>query len=614
MTAFSKNQTAETHIVLTMIPHVTKLFTITSIISALLSKFSVELECSKVLDFIMSSTRNPRVLKGRDSRPARFDPGDRLLSLSVDQLLVLTQYTIAEFCSKLSLANACTFKSNPQPAIEWSIGVAESDDQYEKIYEQSAYFDTRMSMLLHYCETDEHLFRLISWLEDSTENLTEKDIRQIMLLEIYFKCPRVLCNFRAFDVSSKINCLINCRSNKLDLILHSMICRWAHLAKLPGKESSVSQIGSVLKRAARDHPCLMIRLDERFISDQSDAVNFLPSRFARDNSSKTNCHDRVNDQYKELTFDFEIDDLVVGDSIYLCLLPISVEQRIFEPPKNLAPHSFKPYYVSSTMDILNSFIAFARNYVVRFPRLIAFVDKVFVILKAFYAVNPELTISFMKSNASVLQVISNRYPELHSMRSLLSLMSLCTFPMAGRRTCSPLPDGGNDSSDDQWTPLLVRPPSPIYPGQVTQILNRLARASQNPEIIAALKEIEDLCQMKPDGLPYFKDKLVSLLTNENADIRKTALCLIINCLNENPSEIDTVVPMLQHCLNHPELSVAQTIADRLPDICRLCSAKNASLLIRSACLRVNTLQNIEQNLISSISAVNTHCLTGFLSN
>ncbi|CDW59655.1 hypothetical protein TTRE_0000799301 [Trichuris trichiura] len=495
MTAFSKNQTAEKHIVLTMIPHVTKLFTITSIISALLSKFSVELEFSKVLDFIMSSTRNPRVLKGRDSRPARFEPGDRLLSLSVNQLLVLTQYTIAEFCSKLSLADACTFKGSPEPGIEWSIGAAESDDQHEKIYEQSAYFDTRMSMLLHYCETDEHLFRLISWLEEFTESPTEKDIRQIMLLQVYFKCPRMLCSFRAFDASSKINCLVNCRSNKLDLVLHSMICRWAHLAKLPGKESSVNQIGSVLKRTARDHPCLMIR-----------HLPLLASHLRGTTEYRTT-------QYCNSTY-------LLWFTIILALL------------ENLAPLSFQPYYVSSTMDILNSFIGFARNYVVRFPRLIAFVDKVFVILKAFYAVNPELTISFMKSNAAVLH---------------------------------------NDSSDDQWTPLLVRPPSPVYPGQVTQILSRLTRACQNPEISAALKEIEDLCQMKPDGLPYFKDELVSLLTHENADIRKTALCLIINSLNEDPSEIDAVVPMLQRCLNHTELSIAQTVADRLPDICRLCS-------------------------------------------
>uniref|UniRef100_A0A5S6R1H3 DUF3677 domain-containing protein n=1 Tax=Trichuris muris TaxID=70415 RepID=A0A5S6R1H3_TRIMR len=573
--AFSKKETAESHIILTMIPHATKLSTITSVISALLSKFSDEPECSRVLDFVMASSRNPRVLKGRDSRPPRFDPGDRLLSLSVDQLLVLAEYTIAEFCTKLCLTDVSTFNGNIQPAIEWSVGTSESDGEYAKIHERSAYLETRMSTLLHYCETGEHLLRLIAWLEESPRSPSEKDVRQIMLLEIYFKFPRMLSHFKTPDISSVISCLVHCRSNKLDLVLHTMICKWARLAKFPGKEGIVGQIGSVLKRTARDHPCLMMR-----------HLPLLASHLRGTTAYRTS-------QYCNSTY-------LLWFTIILALI------------ENLAPHSFMPNYVSSTMDILNSFIGFARNYVIRFPRLIAFVDKVFVILKAFYAVNPELTISFMKSNASTLQLISNRYPELHNMRSLLSLISLSTSTTAGRKA-SPLPGGSSDGKDDQWTPLLVRPPSPVYTGQITQILNRLTRASQIFEFNAVLKEIEDLCQMKPDGFPYFKNELVRLLIHHNGDVRKAALCLIISCLNEHPSEIGTVAPMLEHCLNHPELAYAQTIADRLPDICRICPAKTASLLVRSACLRVNTLENIEQILVSSISAINTHCLSGLLS-
>lgn len=471
---------------------------------------------TSVLDFLWACIHIPKLWQGRERKGLKNLPPEDVLGLSVDQLSSVLDYIVQE-----------ASEHNDQSA-EQKVSTDAAD-----------VISCRVELLkCCLCNDNTKLRCLVEHMEKCALNTSSYSKLYLhMLLELYLQYPYLLSWLQ--DTSLLLNDTYTTQrsTSQLDLISHRLLSGLGNAVPGKASENRMYDANNAGRKLAAEHPLLILR--------QLPLIAALLQ-------GKTQ---------------FSIQEMKTRNYLLLFSYVLGLLEL-------LEPHIFRKEYTALD-DVLEAYFSLIKSHGQEYKNISTIIVTFIQFLHRFVLHEPQRAVHILQKYVDLLSVVSNHYPDLSVLKSLLAGLSL---PRQLTKQTKELEDVESSSG-----PLLVnvRASSPWTFSQLVPFFARLAKDSPKSEVLDVLQDLDEASKRKVDILDHFQADLKRLMTDVNDECRNAAYTMVMRSIRHNPSHAAQYVPVFVQCLNDECPDIVYSALRNLAEFVTLCQ-EHANVILEKA--------------------------------
>ncbi|PNF16802.1 hypothetical protein B7P43_G18054 [Cryptotermes secundus] len=540
-TAVSKSGSSSTQscrpYLLTLLTHRASWATLHHCLQNLLNECDQKYDPTAVLDFLWALTCNPKLWQGREKFTPKHHSAEDILGLTSAQTLALVGYIVEEAL----------------------LTVRESETHLQQIALDK--MESRLPLLLQCTSGGQEMAAVARYLVDimSAKTGTKSDIAHQLLLKLYLRIPGLIHHLVDVELDKFLAgaCVNEWSSSVLDGMSHTLFTALTATSQSKDWTRRSQEYELLARKMASVHPILVLRQ--------------LPMLAAT-------LRGRVH-------LDF---------AVFRSRNHLNLFQQVVGILELLQPHIFLQEYSEGLEDTLRSYFALFK-YHGHMKDLLSLLNRFISLLQGFISYDAQRALKYLQKHAHVLSDLQIFHPNLPSLRTLLSGISL---PKTDEE--------GGEIIVAVAAPPPAADPSPVW----TPRLASLSKM-QGDDVYTALQELDHLSSRKPSILDTFCEPISELLLSPTSNIRTLAHVLLARHLRHNPAAatVGTSLAAFLRCLESDQADVLNTALERLPEIV-LCAQEHALPLLQKVfnlgmCSNVNTVPHISKTI--ALLNVQTGC-------
>ncbi|XP_031573151.1 integrator complex subunit 1-like [Actinia tenebrosa] len=529
------------------------------------------------LDFVWTCFHIPRLWQGREqkstavgtntSETAEYE--DPVLSVTPTQACHVTRLVLAEadavirnLCRKKGVAFEDFDKYNSQSNQDGSAVMASLNLEANELI--ADVIRHRMPLLLLCCHgNDSHLKATVDYLIKTTR--WPSWLKSQCLAHIYLAHPRVvvwLQDHKSLFTSGVFTKATHCQ---LDALCHRVLTILADCK--PGREYEESANSSSLlcRSIAATHPMLLLRHLPMIACLLRGRVHLTSKEFSNQQHLLLFSHVLgILDLVRPHVF---IEDKCIEDGLEETLF---VYFELVQSPCL----GFK-----EVASVLSKFTEFLYHYCTN---------------------KPEKSLALLQSKSALLNDLLYDFPDLPSLKCLVSALSVpkASAPMSSTAVSLP---AGSSKFRTMIMPLEI---STWTPAQLAPAVQQLSPWKPSQDILKALVDLDETSKRRVDILQHFTTELVRLMANNECNLRTKAHTLIQRHLRQHPRDANKFIDSYMECLGSSNPDVSSTAAKFLPEFILLCSEYSSQLLQKLFCIAVFDRNDVVGSLTRSIQLMN----------
>ncbi|XP_069674723.1 integrator complex subunit 1 isoform X2 [Periplaneta americana] len=523
---------------LTLLTHRASWGTLHHCLQNLLEECDQKYDPTAVLDFLWALTCNPKLWQGREKFTPKHHSPEDMLGLTSAQTLALVGYIIEE---------AIHLTSDSRDAQPRQIAL----DKME----------SRIPLLLQCTSSGQEMASVARYLVEimSAKSGLKSNIAHQLLLKLYLRIPGMIQHLVDVELDKFLAeaCVTEWSSSTLDGMSHTLFTALTATSQSKDWTRRSQEYELLARKMASVHPVLVLRQ--------------LPMLAAA-------LRGRVH-----------LDFVVFRSRNHLNLF-----QQVIGILELLQPHIFSQEYIQGFEDTLHSYFALFK-YHGHMKDLLSLLNRFIALLQGFISYDAQRALKYLQKHAHVLNDLQMYHPNLPSLRTLLSGI---TLPKTDE-------EGGEIIVAMAAPPPSTEPP-PLWTSRLAS-MNKM----QGDDVFAALQELDHLSTRKPSVLDAFCEPISELLLSPTGNIRSLAHILLARHLRHNPAAATTSTGLsaFLRCLESDQADILNTALERLPEIV-LCAQEHALPLLQKVfnlgmCSNVNTVPHISKTI--ALLNVQTGC-------
>ncbi|KAK3090472.1 hypothetical protein FSP39_012133, partial [Pinctada imbricata] len=373
-------------------------------------------------------------------------------------------------------------------------------------------------LMLCICNNHTNLQSLVNHIQQIQNQNKLMPFYQELLAEIYAQCPRIILPMMEASGILPASQLSRSSLTKVDVMSHRLLTSLGQAGHGKRAEDRMYDANIACRKLASQHPLLMLRQLPLIAALLKGKTQFTFGEMRHKN--------------------------------YLLLFT-----HILGLMETLQPHIFNSEY-SSMQSIIESYFSLISNHGQE-KQLGPMIVKFIKFLHNYASNEPQRSTTHLQKFVPVLSTISNKYPDLSSLKFLLSGLSLSR-------------QSGESSKGEVTVAVAPRPTSPLPLAQLTPFLNRLKNSTCANDMMEVLNDLDETSKRKVDILEHFVGDLKKLLINSSDRVRNTAYSLIMRHIRQNPKTAEQFVGIYLQCLDSNNPDIVTSALKNLPEFCILC--------------------------------------------
>lgn len=494
---------------------------------------SLRFDPTAVLDFLWACVHNPKIWQGRDKHVPKHYIEENILGLNCNQVLQVVNYILQEASSS---------------------GKDNESDSTAKVF--SRVLESRLPLLLHCCshQRDIHLC-LVTHLEKLIHTNGNWSVHSHhLLLLLYVNIPYIVKFVK--DIGKFFEgaeCTLTTPS-KLDPVLHNLLMILAGTESGKDWKDKIDDVDMVCRKMASSHPLLFLRQ--------------LPMLY-------TALRGRVQWEFCVFSARNHLQYFVV----------------VFGLLELLQPYIFRKEYNAELQEICESYFDVIKIHGYQKKDVGPLISRFLLFISEFLAFDTQRSLRYIQKHASVLSGLSTVYPDLPSLRSILSAVSLpCQMLLSDAES-----QGQSEGMVGEAPPLTFSftPPQQMpswTQAQIAPIASRLSKEESFDDVIGSLHDLDSFSFRKPVILEPFLIELKRLMAHVNDSCRNLAYNLVVRYMKQKPSSSKGFVSSYLCCLDDPRPEIVCTALERLAEFILLCQ-EDASQILQKA-FQIDITSNI----------------------
>ncbi|GAB1607705.1 integrator complex subunit 1 [Argonauta hians] len=481
---------------------------------------------TSVLDFLWACIHIPKLWQGQERRGQKGLASEDVLGLNLDQICTVVDYVVLE-------ASECSQR----------LGAEEGEDVFEqKVSNDAASVINCRIELVKSClvssSNDSKLKGLVRHTEkNALTSSCLSNLYQHTLLELYLQYPYLLSwledtNLLLTDVQTTQK-----SASQLDHISHRLLSALGNA--MPGKaaENRMYDANNASRKLAAEHPLLILRQLPLIAALLQGKTHFTIGEMRSRN--------------------------------YLLLFSYVLGLLEF-----LEPHIFRKDHTALN-DVLEAYFSLIKNHGQEYKNLSAIIVKFIQFLHRFVLHEPNRAVHILQKYVELLSVVSNHYPDLSVLKSLLAGLSLPRqlTKVAGEAEeteTSVAPSLVNMQTNNLWSFNHLAP-----------FFDRLSKDSPKAEILGVLQDLDEASKRKVNILDHFQADLKRLMSDVNDECRSYAYTMVMRSIRHNPANGTQYVPVLVQCLGDDSPDIVISALRNLAEFVVLCQ-EHASVILEKA--------------------------------
>lgn len=503
---------------LALLTHQTHWGTLHRCINRLLQKNEhIKHDSTSVLDFLWACIHIPKLWQGRERKGLKNFPAEDVLGLSVDQLSSVLDYIVQEASEQ------------------------NNDSAEQKVSSDAAdVISCRVELLkCCLCNDNTKLHDLVERLEKCVvKTNSESKLYLHTLLELYLQYPFLLSWLQDPSLLLNDTYTTQMSTSQLDMISHRLLSSLGNAVPGKASENRMYDANNASRKLAAEHPLLILR--------QLPLIAALLQ-------GKTQ---------------FSIHEMKIRNYLLLFSYVLGLLEL-------LEPHIFRKEYTALD-DILEAYFSLIKSHGNEYKNISTIIVTYIQFLQRFVLYEPQRAVHILQKYVDLLSVVSNHYPDLSVLKSLLAGLSL---PRQLTKQSNELKEEVESSS----APLLlnVRASSPYTYTQLVPFFARLAKDSPKSEIFDVLQDLDEASKRKVDILDHFQTDLKRLMTDVNDECRNAAYTMVMRSIRHNPGHAAQYVPVFVQCLNNESPDIVYSALRNLAEFVTLCQ-EDANVILEKA--------------------------------
>ncbi|KAJ4450136.1 hypothetical protein ANN_01543, partial [Periplaneta americana] len=499
---------------LTLLTHRASWGTLHHCLQNLLEECDQKYDPTAVLDFLWALTCNPKLWQGREKFTPKHHSPEDMLGLTSAQTLALVGYIIEE---------AIHLTSDSRDAQPRQIAL----DKME----------SRIPLLLQCTSSGQEMASVARYLVEimSAKSGLKSNIAHQLLLKLYLRIPGMIQHLVDVELDKFLAeaCVTEWSSSTLDGMSHTLFTALTATSQSKDWTRRSQEYELLARKMASVHPVLVLRQ--------------LPMLAAA-------LRGRVH-----------LDFVVFRSRNHLNLF-----QQVIGILELLQPHIFSQEYIQGFEDTLHSYFALFK-YHGHMKDLLSLLNRFIALLQGFISYDAQRALKYLQKHAHVLNDLQMYHPNLPSLRTLLSGI---TLPKTDE-------EGGEIIVAMAAPPPSTEPP-PLWTSRLAS-MNKM----QGDDVFAALQELDHLSTRKPSVLDAFCEPISELLLSPTGNIRSLAHILLARHLRHNPAAATTSTGLsaFLRCLESDQADILNTALERLPEIV-LCAQGMSCLIFSKDYVRI----------------------------
>ncbi|XP_029649485.1 integrator complex subunit 1 isoform X1 [Octopus sinensis] len=478
---------------------------------------------TSVLDFLWACIHIPKLWQGQERKGQKSFTSDDVLGLRLEQICTVVDYVVQE------ASESCLQETEEGEDI--------SD---QKVSNDSASVINCRIELVKNClsNSDTKLKGLVRHTEKyALSSSSLSNLYQHTLLELYLQYPYLLSwlqdtSLLLGDVQTTQKC-----ASQLDHISHRLLSALGNA--LPGKaaENRMYDANNASRKLAAEHPLLILRQLPLIAALLQGKTHFTIGEMRSRN--------------------------------YLLLFSYVLGLLEF-----LEPHIFRKEHTALD-DVLEAYFSLIKNHGQEYKNLSSIIVKFIQFLQRFVLHEPNRAVHILQKYIELLSVVSNYYPDLSVLKSLLAGLSLPRQLTKGT--------GEADETETSVTPPLVNmQTNSLWSfNQLAPFFARLSKDSPKAEILGVLQDLDEASKRKVNILDNFQADLKRLMADLNDECRSYAYTMVMRSIRQNPSNGSQYVPVLVQCLGDDSPDIVISALRNLAEFVALCQ-EHASVILEKA--------------------------------
>ncbi|EDV20866.1 uncharacterized protein TRIADDRAFT_60509 [Trichoplax adhaerens] len=247
---------------------------------------------------------------------------------------------------------------------------------------------------------------------------------------------------------------------------------------------------------------------------------------------------------------------------------------IFETPRGRVP----------LKKILETYFKMIQAYYVYDNYMTDLISKFVEFLHAYFIYDGNAAVNLLQSNCQILKSISERYPDLSLLKSLLIEVNIdCSYPnheSPGITSSRSIEDERNQNdntistnmgSKNQELGALTLASKQWNSSMLSLFINRLSSYKNIADLLASLHDLFEVSRKRPNILEHFQIHLTRIMFNLDAACRGLAHTLVLRYIRANPRMAPNFNVVLMECLDSERSDVVETALYFVPEYVSLSS-------------------------------------------
>ncbi|XP_064607195.1 integrator complex subunit 1-like [Liolophura sinensis] len=258
----------------------------------------------------------------------------------------------------------------------------------------------------------------------------------------------------------------------------------------------------------------------------------------------------------------------------------------------LQPHIFRKEF-TALEDLLGLFFDLIQAHGMQ-KQMVSVIVKFMTFLHQFISQEPQRAGKYLQQHVQLLSQVSNQYPELAILKSLLAGLTL------PRQNTS---EGEFSSGETTPSVTPARPASPWTTAQLEPFHKKLKRDNMD-DVFEVLHDLDEASKRKVYILQYYIEDLKRLLVVQNDRCRNTAFALLLRHIRHSPGSAPSVLPAFLHCLDSQSPDLINSALRNLPEFAVLCQGHACSLLQRAFTVGITTTVETHTYIAEALQLLN----------
>ncbi|XP_013788490.1 integrator complex subunit 1-like, partial [Limulus polyphemus] len=513
-----------------------------------------------VLTFLWACIHIPKIWQGRDKKIPKHYQEEDILALTKDQLTTVVNYILEES------VNMCK-TTVTQGGVE--------ENSAHKKTEVNPVVALRVPLLLRCCSSSCKIKFVVDHLLDVINNKSDslyKDSGHQLLVQLYLQVPSLV--FKVSELSSVLKDSQNTTSgpSKMDVFSHTLLTSLSFMGSNDLSKDRFSDLELVCRKMASSHPLLVLR--------QLPLISVLLCG-------------RVNLEFSTFISQRHM-------NLLTCMLGLL---------ELLVPHLFRSEYASALADTLDTYMEIFEIHGTQ-RDLVSLMNRYLQLLQQYLSASPSSARAFLHRRQSTLMYLSAQYPDLLSLKSLMTGISVTSTDLSSSiHEMDRESDRGEIKGQTTTTSSrFLRTSSAWTQAQLAPLAARLSQTNHPEDIAAALHELKAVADKRPAILEHFVDDLKQLMQSPFDSCHSTAFHLVLYHLKTKPGCCKQYLSAFLQCLESKHPNVVLTAVECLPEFVVLAQEYATVVLQKAFLIGITSNLNTAPQISKSIKLL--HLQTG----